>query len=236
MISSLGVRSRSSSMPALMRFLGGSSGASGPFLAGLPGVCCPTSKLVTTSTPAGLEVAALPGGDPSAPAQLAAAGTAGPGGPAARTEHISSMRTTRSLSSAWLCRMPCLKDAKSKAFTDVPGRRRTMQSMSFLKVRFGVVPSSSGLKSSSTYMSNCFSLTSSSWSAFMTCGSLFILENSSRLMEPLLSLSIWLKMVLMASRTPSSTMREFSPSAVLPTTSTRMPTSMFIMVKEFSRM
>mmetsp|Transcript_37754 Transcript_37754/g.87695 ORF Transcript_37754/g.87695 Transcript_37754/m.87695 type:complete len:223 (+) Transcript_37754:184-852(+) len=155
---------------------------------------------------------------------------------AAMLAQSSSMRPTRSLKRFCPCMTLCLKDAKSRAFTEVPGRSRQMQSRSVRKLRVGVCPSSAGWKRQSTYMSKCFSCTSSSCNAFMTFSSRFILKNSSRLMLPLLSLSICIKIVVMASLTPSSLILLFSPSAVLSTTSTRIPTSIFITVNELISM
>mmetsp|Transcript_73941 Transcript_73941/g.186339 ORF Transcript_73941/g.186339 Transcript_73941/m.186339 type:complete len:247 (+) Transcript_73941:137-877(+) len=153
--------------------------------------------------------------------------------------HTLSTRSRRSSEERWWCKTDSRKAAKSRAETMAPGLSLQMQSSSSWKPSRFVFPSLSasvGSNSNSTYMSNCFSLMSSTSRACMTLGSRFISLNSSRLILPDLSESIWSKIVMMLSRTESSTMDSFSLSAVLPTTSTKMPTSMFIIVKEFKRM
>mmetsp|Transcript_96692 Transcript_96692/g.250022 ORF Transcript_96692/g.250022 Transcript_96692/m.250022 type:complete len:252 (-) Transcript_96692:288-1043(-) len=73
-------------------------------------------------------------------------------------------------------------------------------------------------------------------SASITSSEFFSSSNSSALISPLPSESILLKICVIDSLTPSSRRRIFSPSAVVATTSTRMPTSRFSIVKELSTM
>mmetsp|Transcript_60210 Transcript_60210/g.158359 ORF Transcript_60210/g.158359 Transcript_60210/m.158359 type:complete len:201 (+) Transcript_60210:257-859(+) len=138
----------------------------------------------------------------------------------------------RSCKLFWLLATDSFSTAKSRALTWAPGRRRQMQSRSSSKL--SVSSSPSPVKRSFPNSMKCLSLMSRHSKASITSLEDCSCWNSAQLISPLPSESIFSKIWVIDSLTPSSMRRIFSDSAVLPTTSTRIPTSRFIMVKELS--
>mmetsp|Transcript_107914 Transcript_107914/g.302234 ORF Transcript_107914/g.302234 Transcript_107914/m.302234 type:complete len:261 (+) Transcript_107914:391-1173(+) len=151
-----------------------------------------------------------------------------------RFMHRFSTLFMRFPKAVWQSRILCRKQAKSNEFTDAPGLSRRMHSSSSSKLNVEHLSSEVAANSNSTYMSKCLSLTSSSCSARIALLLSFILSSSALEMCPLPSWSMESNSFLIESLTAVSAEFDFSASAVLPTTSTRMPVSMLSIVKEFT--